>query len=248
MISVVVCVKNEEKNIRRCLQSVQSIADEIIILDSFSTDKTKEICEVFSKVKFYQTNWEGFSQTKNKANSFATQKYIFSLDADEELSNELQQEILQLKTQLKGLYRINRLSNYCGQWIYHSGWFPDQHIRLFPKEGSHWTGIVHEKLESNNTSEVSDLKGLVHHYSVTSFRDHLNKINSYSTLGAKALSEEKNIVSLGFSMILNPPIRFLRHYFMKLGFLDGIAGFKISLLSAYSVYLKYLKAIQIKIS
>ncbi len=245
-LTVVICTKNEEKNIARCLQSVTAVADEIIVFDSMSTDQTKSICESFEKVKFHQTEWLGFSQTKNKANQLATQAYILSLDADEVLSENAQREISQIKNNFSGLYRINRMTNYCGKWIKHSGWFPDKHIRIFPKLESTWSGdYVHEKLVNNQNLAVHDIKGLVYHYSVTSIADHLRKIKTYSELGAKQLVVKKKKF-IYISLFINPVVKFLRHYVFKRGFLDGYEGLIIAALSAYSVYLKYSKAIKLK--
>ncbi len=242
-MSVVICTKNEERNIERCLKAASPVADEIIVMDSFSTDQTESICKRFEKVTFYQTQWLGFSNTKNKANELAKSDYILSLDADEVLSDEIQQEILELKNRLSGYYQINRKTNYCGKWIHYSGWFPDRHVRLFPKKGSTWSeDLVHEKLIFDQNQKISDLKGLVYHYSVTDLSDHLNKISKYSELAAKKLAG-RHPISLVISMLLNPIFRFFRHYIVKLGFLDGFAGVQISILSAYSVFLKYKKAI-----
>lgn len=241
-ISVVICTKNEERNIERCLKAANSVADEIIIMDSFSTDQTESICRKFEKVIFHQTQWLGFSNTKNKANELARSEYILSLDADEVLSDEIQQEILEMKSKLTGYYQINRKTNYCGKWIHYSGWFPDRHVRLFPKIGSAWSeDLVHEKLIFDRNQKVLDLKGLVYHYSVIDLQDHLNKINKYSELAARKLAGRSRI-SLAFSMLLNPVFRFFRHSILKFGFLDGLAGLQISILSAYSVFLKYKKA------
>jgi glycosyltransferase involved in cell wall biosynthesis len=248
-ISVVICTKNEERNIERCLKSVERLADEIIVFDSMSEDQTPQICRSFKSVRFYQGPWEGFSQTKNKANALATGEYILSMDADEELSDEIQYEILRIKENLQGLYQINRLSNYCGQWVRHSGWFPDRHVRLFPRLNSYWAGdFVHEKLVNTDHKQASDLKGLVYHYSVVSFQDHLKKVKSYSTLGAEKIAQKRPIFLILLSVVINPIVRFLRHYIFKLGILDGRAGFLISTLSAYTVYLKYSKALKIKLS
>lgn len=248
-LSVVICTKNEERNIQRCLNSIQSIADEIVVVDSLSTDKTPALCLATPKVKFYPMPWEGFAQTKNKANQLAQNPYILSLDADEELTPELQQEILKLKNQgLRGVYRVNRLTNYCGTWIHHSGWFPDKKIRLFPKAHAKWVGDhVHEILESPEIKNVTDLKGLLNHYSVYSVSEHLQKIKSYSSLGAEKMAKKKPLVILVTSLIFNPPLRFIRHYILKLGFLDGGSGVLIAALSSYSVFLKYKKALQIKL-
>lgn len=250
MLSVVICTKNEEKNIARCLISALSVADEIVIVDSLSTDNTSEICRSYPLVRFHQMPWEGFSQTKNKANLLAQYNWILSLDADEELSPELQSELKTLKALgFKGAYQLNRLSNYCGHWVKHSGWFPDRKIRLFSKKDSRWVGdFVHEELQLSANSCVTDLKGLLFHYSVTSYADHLKKVRSYSALGAERVAQKKPFVVIALSLCLNPFFRFLRHYFLKLGFLDGRAGFLISLLSAYSVFLKYRQALKIKLS
>lgn len=238
-----ICTKNEEKNILRCLKAVQRIADEIIIFDSGSQDQTENICLNIPNLKFFKTQWLGFSKTKNKANEMATGEYILSLDADEVLSDEVQNEILSLKNNLTGVYQINRLTNYCGQWIYHSGWFPDRHPRLFPKEGCYWSeDLVHEKLIFHDDLKVSNLSGIVYHYSIHELSDHFKKINSYTTLSAAQMSHKSKFI-FPFKMIINPIFRFFRHYVVKKGFLDGLAGFKISLFSAYAVYLKYKKAL-----
>lgn len=245
-ISVVVCTKNEQKNIGRCLTSVQKVADEIIVVDSYSTDDTEKICRTFSQVQFHQTQWKGFSQTKNYANSLAGGDYILSLDADEELSPELQEEILQLKNELKGVYSINRITNYCGQWIKHSGWFPDRHYRLFPRGKASWQGdYVHESLKFDQDLPVHDLKGLAPHYSYYSIEEHSKRIDSYSSLGAQQLVQKKKPFLLP-SVVFNPMARFMKCYVFKLGFLDGFYGLVIAVLSAKAVFLKYFKAYKIQ--
>lgn len=244
-ISVVICTKNEQKNIGRCLAAVQSVADEIIVVDSYSTDDTEKIAKSFPLVKFIQTNWKGFSATKNYANSLAQFDYILSLDADEELSPEIQQEILSIKNSLNGVYTINRMTNYCGQWIKHSGWFPDRHERLFPKDQASWEGDIHEKLKFKTQLAVQDLKGLVHHYSYYTIDEHRQRIESYSSLGAKQLAR-KNKPLLLPSAFFNPIARFMKCYVFKLGFLDGFYGLVIAILSAKAVFLKYSKAHKLK--
>jgi glycosyltransferase involved in cell wall biosynthesis len=244
-ISVVICTKNEEKNIKRCLEAVQSVADEIIIVDSKSTDQTAAICKTYPKVKFFEIDWKGFSQTKNEANNLANQEFILSLDADEELSLECQQSILKIKPNLKGAYAINRMTNYCGQWIKHSGWYPDRHIRLFPKLNSKWVGEIHEQLQFDSNLFVKNIEGNVHHYSYYSIEEHWSRINSYSTVAANKYVNY-NSVRIFLSMMINSKIRFIKHFIFKLGFLDGFAGLNIAILSACAVYLKYAKAYQLK--
>lgn len=245
-ISVVVCTKNEQKNIGRCLASVQKVADEIIVMDSFSNDDTEKICKSFPKVQFHQMQWLGFSQTKNQANSLATGDYILSLDADEELSPELQEEILQIKDKLQGVYSINRITNYCGQWIKHSGWFPDRHYRLFPRGKALWQGnYVHETLSFDKSLPVSDLIGLAPHYSYYSIEDHVKRIETYSSLGALQINLKKKRFLLP-SVVFNPIARFMKCYVFKLGFLDGFYGLVIAALSAKAVFLKYFKAYKLQ--
>ena len=249
MLSVVICTKNEERNIERCLNSVKDIADEIIIVDSMSTDKTPSICRQFPKVKFFPMPWEGFAKTKNKANLLAQNPHILSLDADEELTPELRSEILKLKNEgFKGVYRLNRITNYAGSWVRHSGWFPDRKIRIFPKKGTLWTGDhVHEVLEYQQDLKIIDCQGLLNHYSVSSVQDHIKKVKQYSQLGAEKVALKKPTLIIAISMVFNPIFRFIRHYIFKLGFLDGVPGVLIAGLSSYSVFLKYRSALQIKL-
>lgn len=243
-LSVVVITLNEERNIGRCLASVQSIADEIIVLDAFSTDKTAEICASYN-AQFVQRAWEGYAATKNHLNSLVTCDYILSLDADEALSPELITEIQQAKAAgFKGSYNVNRLTNYCGKWIYHSGWFPDIKPRLFPKEGSYWSGeYVHEVLITPEPPHHT-FKGVVDHYSYYSYVDHRARADKYSLLTAKKFFMAGKKV--GF---LKPYIsaigRFIAMYLLKKGFLDGWMGFKIAQISAQSNVVKYKELIRL---
>jgi len=237
-LSVVIITLNEERNIRRCLASVQGIADEIIVLDAFSTDKTQEICAEFN-VRFEQREWAGYAASKNYLNALANSDYILSLDADEALSPELKQELLAEKQKgFYGTYHVNRLTNYLGKWIYHSGWFPDIKPRLFPKEGSYWEGeYVHEVLV-HPPSEQQIFKGVLEHYSYYSYLDHRQRADKYSVLTAKKFFSAGKKAG-----ILKPYVsavgRFIAMYFLKKGFLDGKMGFKIAQISAQSNVLKY---------
>jgi glycosyltransferase involved in cell wall biosynthesis len=249
-ISVVVATKNEERNIERCLNSIRDLADEIIVLDSYSTDATEAICKRYANLSFYQRDWEGYSGTKNYANGLASGDFILSLDADEEVSAELLATLKHLKVKLnkstKIVYELDRLTNYCGQWIWHSGWRPDFQMRLFPRGEARWDGSeVHEALSLNEGVVREKIhNGLLNHYSFFSISDHVAKINLYTTLGAQ------KVVRVGggwlrFKSVTRAPFRFLRTYFLNLGFLDGYYGFVISVLGAYAVYLKYAKAVQL---
>lgn len=238
-LSVVIITKNEARNIGRALDSVSLIADEIIVVDSYSTDETKTICE--SKgAYFIQTDWKGYSATKNFANSLAKSEYIFSLDADEALDKELEQAILsQKKTGFSGIYIVNRLTNYCGKWIRHSGWYPDFKVRIFPKEKTKWVGeFVHEELEFTENLTKTTLPGNLQHYSYYNFIEHRERADKYSLLTAQKLAARGKTAGP-----LKPYIsaigRFISMYLIKAGFRDGRMGYKIALISAQSNVVKY---------
>lgn len=243
-LSVVVITLNEERNIARCLKSVQQIADEIIVLDAFSTDKTVEIATNLG-AKVVQRKWEGYAASKNHLNSLTSCDYILSLDADEALSPALIEEIKAEKAKgFSGTYHVNRMTNYCGRWIKHSGWFPDIKPRLFPKEGSYWSGeYVHEVLISPE-SEKKVFQAIVEHYSYYSYTDHRARADKYSLLTAQKFHAAGKKVSI-LKPYLSALGRFVGMYFLKLGFLDGWMGFKIAQISAQSNVLKYKELLRL---
>ncbi len=239
-LAVVLITLNEERNIKRCLDSLRDLADEIIVLDAFSTDRTQVICEEHPlPIQFVQRGWEGYSTSKNYLNSLVKSDYILSLDADEALSHDLYQEILAEKHKgFEGTYSVNRLTNYLGKWIYHSGWFPDIKPRLFPREGSYWDGAyVHEELITPPGKQVT-FTGVLEHYSYYSYVDHRARADKYSYLTAQKFHAAGKTVGP-----LKPYIsaigRFIAMYIIKLGFLDGWMGFKIAQISAQSNVVKY---------
>lgn len=238
-ISATIITLNEEKNIERCILSLKPVADEIIVLDAFSEDKTPEICRSLG-VRFEQRKWEGYSASKNYLNSLALHDYILSIDADEALDEELQNNILEIKKETDPqVYSVNRLTNYCGKWIKHSGWYPDIKARLFPKQGSYWEGeYVHEELKFPEQLEVIQLKGHLEHYSYYSFRDHRARADKYSALTAQKLSARGKHASI-IKPYLSAIGRFISMYFLKQGILDGTMGFKIAKISAQSNIFKY---------
>lgn len=238
-ISVTIITLNEERNIRRCIQSLKPVADEIIVLDSLSTDSTKQICEE-EGVTFHERKWEGYSESKNYLNSLAKHDYILSIDADEALDSELQRSILEVKdNEQPAVYSLNRLTNYCGKWIKHSGWYPDVKIRLFPKEGSYWDGaIVHEELIYPKELKVIPLEGHLEHYSYYNFEEHRERADKYSELTAQKMHKAgKNASAL--KPYLSGFGRFVSMYLIKGGILDGRMGFKIAQISAASNVFKY---------
>ena len=158
-LSAVIITFNEERNIRRCIESVLEVVDEIVVVDSFSTDKTKTICQEYN-VRFIEHPFEGYIEQKNWAKSQATHNCILSLDADEALDGRLKESILKIKSDWKYAYKMNRLTNYCGKWIHHSGWYPDTKLRLFDRREGDWGGInPHDKFIVKNSEKVKHLEG-----------------------------------------------------------------------------------------
>lgn len=245
-LSVVIITFNEEKNIARCLESVISIADEILVVDSFSTDKTKEICESFN-VRFETNAFEGHIQQKNYAASIANYDFILSLDADEALSKELLSELQKVKEKFSADgYCFNRLNNYCGNWIKHCGWYPDQKLRLWDRRKGKWGGEnPHDRFELKPGSKIEFLKGDLLHYTYYSIQDHVAQANKFSGIGASSAilrGRKSNVLKVVFV----PFWRFFRHYFIQLGFLDGYYGLVICMIISHENFLKYAKMIELQ--
>ena len=241
-LSVVIITFNEEKNIERCLLSVKGIADEIVVLDSFSKDQTQAICEKHG-VKFVQHAFDGHIQQKNRAITYATNPHVLSLDADEALDETLKTSILEVKKNFtKDGYYMNRLTNYCGHWVKHCGWYPDTKLRLWDRSKGHWTGVnPHDKYELfAGDKNTGHLKGDILHYSYYSVEDHYKQVDYFTNIASKAFFENGKKAPL-FKLVVNPVAKFIDHYLLKLGFLDGKSGFLISKISAYATYLKYKK-------
>ncbi|PWL31491.1 MAG: glycosyltransferase family 2 protein [Fluviicola sp. XM-24bin1] len=245
-ISATIITLNEERNIGRCIESLVGVADEIIVLDSFSEDRTKEICEK-AGVRFEQRKWEGYSASKNYLNSLAQYEYILSLDADEALDADLREALLACKNDDEpGIYSVNRITNYCGKWIKHGGWYPDVKIRLFPKAGSQWVGAhVHEELEYPAGLKERQLPGHLEHYSYYSFKEHRERADKYSALTAAKFYEQGKRVG-AMKPYVSAIGRFIGMYFVKKGILDGRMGFKIAWISAQSNVFKYKELLRLQ--
>lgn len=244
-ISAVIITFNEERNIARCIDSLADIASEVLVVDSFSNDRTIEIARK-KGARVIQREWEGYAATKNYANSLVQNEYILSVDADEALSCHLKDSILKEKQRgLKGVYEFSRLTNYCGKWIRYGGWYPDRKIRLFPKDGSLWNGeFVHEKLSFSGDPVKTTLKGDLLHYSYYTIQDHRLRIEKYSVLEAKKLqANRKRFFWVG--LVLGPPLQFIKMYFLKAGFLDGYYGFAVAAMSAFAKFKRYNEAIKL---
>jgi len=243
-ISLIIISFNEQKNIGRCLESAKDVADEIIVVDSFSTDKTKEICNSYGVI-FQQVKWMGYSETKNYANSLATNDWILSLDSDEALSDDLKQSLLKEKDNFSNdAYIFSRKANYCGQWINHCGWYPDKKVRLWKKGKVFWKGDIHEELIFDKELKPKELKGDILHYTYYSISEHVLQANKFTDIAAKEKFEQGKTVGL-FKLFLSPIVRFITSYFIRLGFLDGFYGFVISVITANSTFLKYTKLRQL---
>lgn len=238
-ISVVIITYNEESFIEKCLASLAGIADEIVVVDSFSTDSTEEICLKYN-VRFVKHKFEGYRDQKNFALKLATHNNILSLDADEALSNELKESILKVKDKWEcDGYFINRRNYYCGQWIRHSHWYPDRQLRLFKTDCGKWGELnLHERFRMSKGAKVGRLRGDLYHWPYSNFQEHVDKMHKFSLIGAKEYHRSGKTANQ-----LTPYIHliwgFIRTYIIKFGFLDGRNGYRICSLYAKSSFNKY---------
>jgi len=245
-ISVVIITLNEERNIGRCIQSVIDIADEVLVIDSLSADNTKQISESLG-ARVIEQSFLGHIEQKNFAKSQAAHDWVLSLDADEALSEQLKLSIKEQKASgLKGGYTMNRLTNYCGKWIKHSGWYPDVKLRLFRKDDGAWTGVnPHDRYELASKAKATHLKGDLLHYSFYSMEEHRAQIEKFSDISSQA-KFNKGIRSNWAKVMVKTVAKFFKSYILKRGFLDGYYGWVIAAYSAYATYLKYSKLLQIQ--
>lgn len=231
---------NEEKNLARCLASIQSVADEILIVDSCSTDRTRAIAEAYNAV-WHEIPWPGYVQQKNHVLRLASHDWIFSIDADEALSPLLLSEIRALKAQgipeeIHG-FSMPRCVFYDNRWIRHGDWYPDRLTRLFRRRSAQFTGgRVHERLELKG--KTAQLRGDIEHYSFDGLEDHRSRCEKYARLWAEDKFEAGRSAPW-FAPCLRSALRWFRGYILRGGFLDGRRGWQIATLSAHEVYLKY---------
>ncbi len=241
MLSVIIITKNESDHIGRCLQSV-AWADEIIVLDSGSSDNTVEVCQHYTPNVFV-TDWPGFGPQKQRALSKATGAWVLSLDADEVVSPSLKREIQQAikQQEIKG-FEVPRLSSYCGKLIKHGGWWPDYVLRLFQRRCGHFTDDpVHERVIVDGN--IARLKSPILHEAFVDPEEVLEKINSYSSLGAEKLFKRGKRTTLA-QAIGKGMWSFFRTYIVKAAILDGAEGLMLSISNAEGTYYKYLKLLQ----
>lgn len=243
-LSVTIITLNEEKNIKRCLDSVLPIADEIVVVDSLSTDKTEAICKGYDNLRFVQQKWLGYSEQKNYANDMATYDWVFSIDADEVLSESLQQSILDWKksdSASNECFSMNRLTNYCGHWIKHCGWYPDTKIRIWNKKVGKWTGTIHEVIDFSETMTTKKLRGDLLHYSYHSIEEHIRQADKFTSLTAQtAFDNGKHGGGIAI-LYIKAWWKFFHDYILKLGILDGYYGYVVCKISSYATMFKYAK-------
>ena len=242
-VSIAIITRNEEKNIKDALDSVREF-DEIIIVDSYSTDKTMEICKEYG-TNIYQHEWEGYARQKQKAVDYASGPWVLILDADERLTPELKNEVTKkiADSRYDGYY-IPRENYFMGKWIQHSGWWPDHTLRLFKKEVSHVEQReVHEKVIVNGS--IGYMSSPIKHYSYRTISDFVQRMDTYSTLSAKEFIHKSMVSSFG-SMLVSPVLVFFKMFFLRQGFRDGIHGYVLAMLYSFYTFLKYVKILERK--
>lgn len=249
-LSVVIITYNEEDTIARCIDSIRAIADEIIVLDSFSTDKTVAIAKE-KGAKIIKEKFQGFTAQKNLVIGYSSSQYIFSIDADEVVSEELLRSI-QIEKQKDfpaDAYEMNRLNFFGTREIKTCGWYPDTKVRLWNKNLAGWKGaLVHEAwsfLDSKNDGVIEKLNGDLLHYTYQTKEDLVRQSEKFAVLAAKTL-KEKNVFYLLMKMFFSALFKFIRNYFFKLGFTEGVLGFTICYYQSTEVFLKYYYAIELK--
>ena len=239
-ISATVITLNEEDNIAGALESL-SWADEIVIVDSESTDRTLEIARRFTDRIFIRP-WPGYSAQKNFAAEQATHAWIFNLDADERVSPDLDKEIRDLKSRGEPSasgFEMPRRTFYMGRWINHSGWYPDFKLRLYNRRAGHWHGdYVHESVAVNG--DVRRLSGTIIHNTVRNVSEHHHRLDRYTTLAAEEMLARGKRARAG-SLLWSPVLAFVRSYIFRLGFLDGVPGLAIAYFAAHYVFLRTVK-------
>lgn len=244
-LSVIIITLNEEHNLQRCLLSVKDIADEIVVLDSNSTDKTIAIAKSFGAIT-QQHAFEGYVAARKRVEALASYDHILAIDADEALSNKLIESIKQLKNNWKyDGYSIARRTNYCGKWVNHSGWYPERKLRLYKRGSGEWTGkYVHEKFSLYPEKTQGKLNGDLLHYSYYRVEDHRIRSEKYAQLSALELFENNRKTNL-LLIYIKTLFKFFRDFFLKFGFLDGKTGYTISYITARATYIKYMRLIEL---
>ena len=241
MIPLTVClvVQNEQENLPRVLKSVKGIADEIVVVDGGSTDRTQEIAREYGAQVFFRT-FTNHADQKNYAASLASQDWIFLLDADEELSEELKASVRRWKqrTPQFDVYEMPRLTRYLGAWIHHSRWYPDWQRRIYRRDKAGFSGVIHSALRYEG--KIGRLRGNLLHYTIRTFSEHEAKLEKYTTAIAKEMFDQGRR-NWRAAMWLATPWSWIHHFLLGAGFLDGYRGAVISQMAARGVRLKFGK-------
>ena len=237
-VSAVIICRNVARTIGPCVEALTKVTDEVLVLDSDSDDGTLEICREYG-VRLVNQPFLGYSATKNIGNEMARYDWILSIDADEVLSDELIASLRNVKPAPGTVYALDRLTNFCGKWIHHCGWYPEWKVRLFNRNEVFWKDeLVHETLHIPKGHKIVRLPGKLLHYSFADEKDHLQRMEKYARLGAEDLYRRGKRPPM-WKKFLSPPARFVKTYFLKLGILDGRAGWLISRRNAWMVWKRY---------
>ena len=240
-LSAVLITHNEEEKIEAGLESLRDLCEEIVVVDSYSSDATVELCRRYTD-RVYQEEWRGYVGQKQFATDLAQHDWVLSLDGDEKLSSELRHELKTWKAQPDDgpvAYEIPRLTLFMGRWIRHTTWYPDFQIRLFKKSRARWGGgQVHEGVRVEGIP--ARLSGHLLHYTYSSFSEYLTQLENFSTLAAIDYRDRGKKVS-PIQLVLSPPGVFLKNFVIKAGFLEGLPGFVVSVLASVSTFFKYIK-------
>jgi glycosyltransferase involved in cell wall biosynthesis len=239
-LTAILIAHNEELDLPRALGSLSGIADEIVLVDSGSTDHTCEIAREYG-ARVYTRKLNGFAEQKNFAASFSSNDWLLSIDCDEELSPGLRSSLLSWKQQQnpdQNAYAFSRMTNYLGGWVRHSGWYPEFKVFLYRRDKGSFVGTLHERVQV--AGPVGRLEGHLYHYTVRSFAEHKAKIDAYTNLAAEDMFAHGRR-SWRAAMIVAPPWTFLQKLVFQLGLLDGWRGWLIAGLSAKYIYTKYRK-------
>jgi glycosyltransferase involved in cell wall biosynthesis len=240
-LSAVIITFNEEDHITRCIQSVKSLADEILVLDSGSTDRTVAIARGLGAT-VYQEKFRGYIQQKNRAMDLATYDHILSLDADEMPDARLIESIRRVKNSIEGrAFSMNRCTRFCGRFLRHGLWYPDRKIRLFDRRIAHWGGLnPHDKIIVRRGTAIKHLKGDILHYAFNSIEELITRNDLISSVASRSLYETGRRSSW-YKMLVHPAWAFFNGYILRFGFLDRFAGFCFAVNTAHQVFLKYSK-------
>lgn len=241
-LSVNIITYNEEKNIERCINSVRGLADDILVVDSFSTDHTKEICQRLG-VRFVEHPFAGYIEQQSYILTQAIHDYVLVIDADEALSEKLCQSIRAVKENwTHDAYRFNRCNNYYGYWIRHGGLYPDNKLRLWDRRRGKWGGMnPHYSVKLQAGATVKKLEGDLLHYAYPTIEQHIQQINNFTSISSRVYYEKGKRTIPFIHLYVYPTLAFLNHYFVKLGFLDGLPGLIVCKNIAYSKLIKYSK-------